>query len=152
QKGDTGGNGWTPVWAVVGDGERRVLRIDDWTGGTGTKPATGDLGPTGIVASSGDGVDGRGAAGSGRWWWVNEVDPDGAGNVELGVEDIPGLAAALSDTVKTSGDQTVGGQKTFSSAVWLDGGDIAYQRPAVGSTAWARGFFWWSRPTDPDPS
>lgn len=29
-KGDTG---WSPVFAVVADGDRRVLRVTDWTGG-----------------------------------------------------------------------------------------------------------------------
>ena len=38
-KGADGTNGWLPVISVVTDGERRVLRLTDWTGGTGTKPS-----------------------------------------------------------------------------------------------------------------
>ena len=34
-------SGWTPVIAVVEDGNRRVLQVADWDGGTGDKPATG---------------------------------------------------------------------------------------------------------------
>ncbi|NYT59420.1 hypothetical protein H0A65_10865 [Alcaligenaceae bacterium] len=97
--GADGTDGWTPVWAVVADGERRVLRIDDWTGGTGTKPATGYLGPTGIVATIGDALDIRGAPGSGSVSTVNNVDPDGSGNVSLGISDIPNLSTSMDDKV-----------------------------------------------------
>lgn len=37
--GTDGYNGWTPVPAIVSDGERRVMKVIDWTGGTGTKPS-----------------------------------------------------------------------------------------------------------------
>lgn len=57
-------DGWTPILAVVSDGERRVLQVVDWTGGTGTKPNTGlYVGPAGLVAAIGDAVDIRGAQG-----------------------------------------------------------------------------------------
>lgn len=36
--GVDGFNGWTPILAVVEDGERRVLKVTDWTGGSGLKP------------------------------------------------------------------------------------------------------------------
>lgn len=65
-KGDTGDAAWTPVFAIVADGERRVQRVTDWTGGGGTKPATGAyLGPTGFVATAAEATDVRGAAGDG---------------------------------------------------------------------------------------
>lgn len=67
------------------------------------------------------------------------------------ISDVTGLQGELDSAVKTSGNQTIAGVKTFSSAVWLDGGDVAYLRP-VTAGGWARGFFWWSRPTDPVPS
>lgn len=63
--GADGNNGWSPVWAIVADGERRVVEITDWTGGTGTKPGTGYLGVAGIVAAIGDAADIRGPAGAG---------------------------------------------------------------------------------------
>lgn len=34
-----GAKGWSPVLSNVADGERRVLRLVDWVGGEGTKPA-----------------------------------------------------------------------------------------------------------------
>lgn len=63
--GAKGDNGWSPILAVQNDGERRVLRVVDWTGGIGTKPASGQyIGASGLVASIGDAVNIRGAAGA----------------------------------------------------------------------------------------
>lgn len=63
--GTNGLNGWSPVLAVATDGERRVLRVTDWAGGTGTKPTTGlYIGVSGLVADIASGVNIRGAAGS----------------------------------------------------------------------------------------
>ena len=62
--GDDGDDGWSPKFATVPDGERRVLQVADWFGGGGTKPDTGQyIGATGFVATIGDGVDIRGPAG-----------------------------------------------------------------------------------------
>ncbi len=62
--GDDGLNGWTPILAVVTDGERRVHQVTDWTGGTGTKPTTGlYVGTTGLEADIADAVDIRGPEG-----------------------------------------------------------------------------------------
>ena len=32
--------GWSPVFGASSDGERRVLRVISWTGGSGTPPQT----------------------------------------------------------------------------------------------------------------
>lgn len=62
--GDDGDDGWSPKFATVPDGERRVLQVADWFGGGGTKPDTGQyIGATGFVATIGEGVDIRGPAG-----------------------------------------------------------------------------------------
>jgi len=61
--GADGLNGWSPAVAITNDGARRVLQVVDWIGGTGTKPATGYIGATGIVALIADAVDIRGPAG-----------------------------------------------------------------------------------------
>lgn len=50
--GTDGYNGWSPIWAIVSDGTRRVLQIIDWTGGTGTKPGTGNYIYTGGLTSN----------------------------------------------------------------------------------------------------
>ena len=64
-RGLPGTAGWSPQFSVVIDGDRRVLRVIDWTGGEGPKTATGlYVGASGLVASIGDGIDIRGPAGS----------------------------------------------------------------------------------------
>ena len=62
--GSAGSNGWSPQFSVISDNERRVLQLTDWTGGTGTKPGTGDyVGATGLVASIAAAIDIRGSSG-----------------------------------------------------------------------------------------
>lgn len=61
--GTAGDDGWTPAFAIVTDGERRVLRITGWTGGDGDAPATGFLGASGLVADAASAVDLRGPQG-----------------------------------------------------------------------------------------
>lgn len=74
--GDDGDNGWTPILALVADGDRFVHQVTDWTGGEGTKPTTGlYVGATGLEANIADGVDVRGPAGLGSG---DVVGPAGA--------------------------------------------------------------------------
>lgn len=62
--GAQGQKGWSPILATASDGNRQVLQVADWTGGQGTKPATGSyIGSTGLVANIADGVDIRGIQG-----------------------------------------------------------------------------------------
>jgi len=64
-QGVQGNRGWSPVFAVVTDGVRRVLQVSDWTGGEGTKPATGGyVGASGLVTVIGNGIDIRGSTGA----------------------------------------------------------------------------------------
>ncbi len=60
-----GVNGWTPVLAVVEDGVRRVLQLNDWTGGTGANPGNVGyyVGPNGLTAPIGNATDLRGVQG-----------------------------------------------------------------------------------------
>jgi hypothetical protein len=90
--GEAGDTGWSPLFAIVSDGERRVLQIIDWTGGTGTEPSTTNqfIGAVGIVSSAAAAVDIRGAAGV-----------DGA----QGEQGIPGVDVA-DGRVKISNDDT----------------------------------------------
>lgn len=63
-RGAAGGAGWSPLLAVVADGERRVHRVVDWVGGTGAKPTTlGYAGANGIVAEPSQAADVRGPQG-----------------------------------------------------------------------------------------
>jgi hypothetical protein len=64
--GPSGGNdGWSPQFAVVSDGARRVLQVTGWVGGTGSPPASGQyVGATGLVSSLVSAIDVRGVPGA----------------------------------------------------------------------------------------
>lgn len=63
-QGATGFNGWSPVLAIVSDSDRRVVRVDSWTGGTGTPPASGlYLSSSGLVSDIALATDIRGIQG-----------------------------------------------------------------------------------------
>lgn len=82
--GSDGDNGWSPVFAVATDGERRVLRVVDWQGGEGTKPATGlYLSSSGFTSNIASAVDIRGTAGP-----AGADGVDGVDGVALGVEEV----------------------------------------------------------------
>ena len=88
-----GYNGWSPILAGVANGERRVLRIVDWVGGEGDKPATGEyLSTSGLTSNPAlatnfrgrDGADGDdgddGAAGAtGHMGQQGPTGPTGPG-------------------------------------------------------------------------
>lgn len=61
--GSNGTNGWTPILAIASDGDRRVIQVTSWVGGTGAAPITGYYGSTGIVANIAQAVDIRGIQG-----------------------------------------------------------------------------------------
>lgn len=49
-RGDEGQSAWTPMLAPEQDGTRTLIKVADWFGGTGTKPATGYMAAGGMVA------------------------------------------------------------------------------------------------------
>lgn len=49
-RGGAGQSAWTPMLAPEQDGTRTLIKVADWFGGTGTKPATGYMALGGIVA------------------------------------------------------------------------------------------------------
>lgn len=65
-QGDPGYNGWTPRFAVATDGNRRVLQLVDYFGGSGTAPTTGVgqyVAASGFVSNISAATDIRGAQG-----------------------------------------------------------------------------------------
>jgi len=90
-QGNDGDDGWTPVFATVSDDTRRVLQVSDWTGGGGSKPATGQyVGAAGFVSAVADAVDirgpvgqagGTGGAGANAWTPEIAVESDNARRV-----------------------------------------------------------------------
>ena len=101
-KGDTGPqgvqglaglHGWTPKFAVVTDGARRVQQVVDWFGGTGSKPATGEyVGATGLVATIAQAVDIRGPSGAG----TGNVNPTGV----IAADDLAAFADSTGEVIK----------------------------------------------------
>lgn len=62
--GASGANGWTPsLRTEVRGTDELVLRIIDWTGGSGTKPSVGYLSSTGIVTNISNATNIRGTQG-----------------------------------------------------------------------------------------
>ena len=63
-RGEAGSNGWTPIPAIVSDGERRVYQIVRWVGGSGDAPESGwYIGSDGPVREIARAVDIRGPVG-----------------------------------------------------------------------------------------
>ena len=101
-KGDTGSqgvqglaglHGWTPKFAVVTDGARRVQQVVDWFGGTGSKPATGEyVGATGLVATIAQAVDIRGTSGAG----TGNVNPTGT----IAANDLAAFADSTGNVIQ----------------------------------------------------
>lgn len=50
--GPAGASAWTPNLAIEIDGTARYLKVVDWTGGTGPKPAVGYVGTAGITTKA----------------------------------------------------------------------------------------------------
>lgn len=105
-KGDTGNDGddgWTIVTGIVTDGARRVLQVVDWAGGTGPKPGVGMyIGATGFTNVLADGVDIRGAQGTGSGDMLkannlNDLLDKAAARTNLSVPSIAALNTAISD-------------------------------------------------------
>jgi hypothetical protein len=62
--GSDGGDGWSPEFAIIADGARRVLKITGWIGGSGTPPASNlYIGASGLVSDIADAIDVRGPTG-----------------------------------------------------------------------------------------
>ena len=83
-QGPQGNDGWSPILAVVIDGERRVLQVVDWVGGMGAKPATGKyIASSGFVDTAAEGTDVRGPAGT------NAINTNSFANVVVGTTPLP---------------------------------------------------------------
>ncbi|WP_439637019.1 hypothetical protein [Oceanicaulis sp.] len=122
-QGLQGHAGWSAVYAIIADGERRVRQLSDWIGGAGDKPAGVGLyeGAAGLVADIADAVDIRGAQGFGGWSPLYGFESDGARRVAKlvdwigGAGDKPagvglyvgaaGLVAAIADAVDMRGPE-----------------------------------------------
>lgn len=64
--GTDGDDGWSPIFSVASDSDRRVLKLESWTGGTGSTPGSEGyyVSASGLDATIGNGVDIRGPQGT----------------------------------------------------------------------------------------
>lgn len=96
--GESGYNGWTPIFAIVTDGERNVVNIINWTGGGGTKPTTGYLGTTGIVSNISQATNIRGQQGlTGETGQQGPIGPKGESFNPADIERISALETSLTN-------------------------------------------------------
>ena len=97
--GSGGNNGWSPMIGIAEDGERSVLRLYDWAGGTGAKPViTGYLGNIGIVDDIAEAVNIRGLRGAdgerglpGEKGDKGDPGEPGSGSQVIGFESASGM-------------------------------------------------------------
>ena len=97
--GADGADSWTPDFSIETDGEKRHLKIDDWTAtgpAPGPKPAVGYLGSTGIVAAKADAADIRGPEG--------QAGTGGGGTASPAILRRAPLAAQVDYVVPTNGE------------------------------------------------
>ena len=94
--GASGANGWTPsLRTEVRGADELVLRIIDWTGGSGTKPSVGYLSSTGIVTNISNATNIRGEQG---------LRGDKG---EQGIQGVAGKDAAQATSIVIKGDHSV---------------------------------------------
>lgn len=112
-QGRHGNNAWTAETAIVNDGQRRVRRVVDWFGGSGSKPATGQyIGPSGYTNTLSEATDIRGPQGQA---------PEGTGNGEIntliGSQDLSsfalGTGAWLATTIQMPAEADIADNDVF---------------------------------------
>ena len=112
--GADGEDGWSPAFALVADGARRVLQLVGWVGGTGTAPATGQyVGAAGLVSDIASAIDLRGPQG------------DPASNLVTSVFGRTGAVAAQTGDYSAAQISGLGALATKSSVGTGDIGDDA---------------------------
>ena len=120
-KAQAGDDGWSPQYAIETDGDRRVFKLYEWTGGTGDAPAANFyLGATALVPDIADAVDVRGpqgVAGTG-------VDWQGAYDAGTTYDNLDGVSYDGSSWIA---NQTVVGVTPSVAAaewdIWVSKGD-----------------------------
>lgn len=102
-----GNNGWTPEFALIINGERRLLKVVDWTGGEGTKP-TVDLyaSATGLDADANVAIDIRGPQGPPGSSPAIMFNINGNGDLVLEQDDTT-LTRPISASIDANGDLLV---------------------------------------------
>lgn len=136
-QGPQGDRGWSPVFAVVSDTTRRVLRLVDYVGGGGTKPTTGInqyVSAGGLTDTIGSATDVRG--------------PQGLSAYEVAVVNgFAGTQAAWLDSLVGASAYQIAVANGFS------GDQVAWLASLIGADGTDPGalFNWDDGTTDADP-
>ena len=127
--GRSGFDGWTPVLALLEDGERCVQQVSDWTGGQGEKPVVGwFIGESGLVEDISAATDIRGVKGD-KGDTGSAADPGSVTEAELAegavtntkLADVPSmtLKGRVNDGVGSPADLTAGQARSIiNSTGW----------------------------------
>lgn len=132
--GKQGDKGWSPLFAVVEDGARRVLRVVDWTGGEGTEPSNGQyLGPAGLVATAAEATNFRGEPGA-------AVAAGGIGTNELADKAVTEakVGAAFLDTILRGTDLAKLTPRTSASGASVISSGTTAERPVTPVAGYIR--------------
>ena len=112
--GEAGKDSWSPLYALAPDGNRVVLSLSDWTGGSGSKPTLrGYVGAAGITQNIASAINIRGT--------------DGAPGAD-GLPGTPGLDGAPAPPAKDGVDGAAG----KDGAPGIDGRDPYAEAVAKG--------------------
>lgn len=134
--GAVGDKGWSPVVAVIADGARRVMRVTDWAGGQGAKPAVGAyVGAAGLVADIAQAVDIRGPEGD-----ITAALEALRDRVVLDGQAAADAALAAGQSAQSAGQRAQAADDAASSAAAsaLSAGDKAGEAAASAQTAAAK--------------
>lgn len=125
--GADGQKGWSPVFAVAVDGARRVMKVADWVGGQGAKPAAGAyVGAAGLTADIAQATDMRGPQGD--ITAALEALRDqvvAAKNAAVGAADAAGLSAQAAGQSAQAADAAADAAADSASTAGIKAGEAA---------------------------
>lgn len=126
--GPEGNDGWTPIFAGKLDGTRTVIQVVDWTGGEGTKPATGMyIGAAGYVSAIADAFNFNAAKRVRAYSAVTNASGVATINYSaLGFTAAPQVVALPATTTALSGPT-----RSAVSAVTASGCTVTVQQQAI---------------------
>ncbi|MFT4056297.1 MAG: hypothetical protein QM681_17470 [Novosphingobium sp.] len=126
--GPEGNDGWTPILAGEADGTRTLIKVVDWTGGEGIKPATGMyIGTTGYVATKALAFNFNAAKRVRAYSGVTNASGVAAINYsDMGLTVAPQIVALPATTPTLSGPT-----RSAASAITLTGCTMTVQQQAI---------------------
>lgn len=126
--GPDGDDGWSPVFAGELDGTRTVIKVVDWAGGQGTKPAAGVyIGTAGYVATKASAFNFNAAKRVRAYSAATNASGVAAiSYADLGLTAIPQVVALPATTAALSGPT-----RSAVSAITATGCTVTVQQQAI---------------------